>query len=265
MANLNRRRLIGWGLFIAVLLLIEFVPLFGRPLSPFVRAGAYVELSLYQVSRSARNELQRFILGQDTASRIAELESRLSLLAFDKTQLVSLEEENQNLRRLLNFQENRALSTVAARVIGEDPRSPAELRIMAGSRAGVRSGAAVISSNGALIGIIGDVGLETSSVRLLRHRLTQVPVRVLNKPQAFGLLESTGGLSLRMTQIPKDAEIAPGDVIATSFAQAGVPADLTVGTILSVKNDPQGLWQEATAAPLIEPATLDIVSVVAAL
>ena len=265
MAKTNWRRLAVWSAFIALLLLIEFVPLLQRPLTPFMRASAYLEGGLYRVTNSARQRIERLIIGHDTSSRIVELESRLSLLTLHQARLVSLEEENQNLRRLLDFQESRGLSTIAARVIGKDPRAPAELRLAAGSRSGVRSGAAVISPNGALVGIVAEVGQETSVVRLLGHRLTQVPVRVLDKPQAFGLLESSGGLSLRLTQIPKNADIKPGDIIVTGFASEVVPANLTVGAILSVENDPQGLWQEATMAPLIEPAALDLVAIVIAL
>lgn len=265
MANLNRRRIIGWGVFIAALFLIEFVPLLHRPLAPFIRAGAYLEGGLYRVTNSARKGLEHFVIGQDISSRIAELESRLAIVTMDQARLASLQEENRDFRNLLNFQESRSLSTIATRVIGEDPRSLAELRLAAGSRAGVRSGAAVISPDGVLVGIIADVGPETSIARLLKHRSTQLPVRVSDKPQAFGLLESTGGLSLRMTQIPKDVDIKPGDIIITSYANAEVPANLAVGTILTVANDPQGLWQEATIAPLIKPATLDIVAIVTVL
>ena len=262
MANLNRRRIVVWSLLVAALLSIEFVPPVQRLFGPLFRLGAFVEGSFYDLTRRARRGLERLVVGEETAARLADLESRLSLLSFDRARLAILEEERQALRRLANFQETSSFKTVTTRVIGEDSRAAAQLRLAIGSQAGVRLGAAVISPEGALVGVIADVGSTVSSVRLLDHRLTQVPVRVLGNERAVGLLESSSGLSLRLTQIPKEAAIKPGDVIVTTLLPDGLPANLPVGTILTVYRDPQGLWLEATVAPLVQSSTLDIVSIV---
>lgn len=265
MTILNRRRIIGGGLFIAILLFIELIPLAQRPLAPLLRFNARLEGGLFNFARAARLYIEKTIIGQEASSRLSELESRLFTLSLDRSRLASLQEENNNLRRLVNFQESHSRITVTTRVIGEDPKAPAQFRLAVGRRHGIKAGAAVINPEGALVGVISDVGEEISIMRLLEHRLTQVSVRISGKNQAFGFLESVGGLSLRMTQIPKDADVQPNDVVVTSFVSEGVPADLLVGTVLDVKNDPQGLWQEATIAPLAEPATLNIVAVITAL
>ncbi|OGL59040.1 hypothetical protein A3H10_02625 [Candidatus Uhrbacteria bacterium RIFCSPLOWO2_12_FULL_46_10] len=265
MALLNRRRVIGLILLVAILLLIELTPLAQRPLAPFLRFSSRLEGGLFNFARVSRFYIEKTIIGQEASSRLSELESRLSELSLDRSYLALLQEENNNLRRLVNFQESHSRITVTTRVIGEDPKAPAQFRLAAGRRAGIKAGAAVISPEGALVGVISDVGEEISIMRLLEHRLTQVSVRILGKKQAFGFLESVGGLSLRMTQIPKDADIKPNDVVVTSFVSESVPPDLLVGTVLEGKNDPQGLWQEATIAPLVEPDTLNIVTVITAL
>jgi rod shape-determining protein MreC len=262
---LNRRRVVVWSLLIAVLLLIEFVPPAQRLFTPLFRLGSFVEGSFYDLTRRARRGLERLAVGEETAARLADLESRLSLLSFDRTRLATLEEEREALRRLVNFQETNSFKIITTRVIGEDPRVAAELRLAVGSQAGVRSGAAVISPSGALVGAIADVAPTISTVRLLDHRLTQVTVRVLGNERAIGLLESGSGLSLRLTQIPKEVDIKPGDVIVTTLIPGGLPANLPVGTILTVYRDPQGLWLEATIAPLVQSSTLDIVSIVTSL
>jgi cell shape-determining protein MreC len=96
---------------------------------------------------------------------------------------------------------------------------------------------------------------------LLKHPSTKLPVRLLARPGAVGLLESPDGLSLLMTEVRKDVVLSIGDVVVTSLGRAGVPPNLPVGTVLAIERQPQGLWQEVAVAPLVEPATLDVVAV----
>ena len=265
MSGLSKKQILFWGSLLSILLLFEFVSWLRRPIKPLIRTSLRVEYGLSTAISAVSHWAEIAILGQDTYSRLSELKERLAASSLDKYHLSALQEENNNLSRLLNFDADRPVAKIVTRVIGKDPGSPNQLRLAAGSAQGVRIGSAVVNPDGILVGLIVDADNEISIVRLLNHRLMQVPVRVLNKNRAFGLLESDGGLSLRVTQIPKDADVRPSDVVVTSFVSGEVPPDLPIGTVLSVKNDPQGLWQEGTIAPLMEIMTLNIVAVVVSL
>ena len=152
---------------------------------------------------------------------------------------------------------------VITHVIGQDPREPGTLfRISVGEGAGVVSGDAVVSPEGVLVGAIEDVGPAVSTVRLLRSPRTKIPVRIVSKPHAFGLLESPDGLSITVEQIPKSEAVAVGDVVVTDLGVSGIPPNLTVGTVLATVPNAEGLWQEATVGSLVEPSTLDLVAVI---
>ncbi|MFA7286254.1 MAG: rod shape-determining protein MreC [Patescibacteria group bacterium] len=202
-----------------------------------------------------------FLMGE-TDARITNLEQQVDALAVDAARLRQLTEENEALRALTGFSNVAGIRTVTALVIGRDPRDPQTvLRLNAGSKVGVREGAAVVSPHGNLIGIVASVTPTVSTVRLLTSHGLAIPVRVPGKPGVFGLLQSRDGLSLSVEQIARAEPVTVGDVVITNSSALGLPAAIPVGVIAAVRSTPEALWQEATIFPFTTTATVHIVSI----
>lgn len=263
MVQFTRSRLIWFIVLLLAVVVLEFVPPVRQIFSPALRLAGNTEGGLYRIKENIRLSLERLIIGEEVSNSLTDLKRQIEFLTIDRAKLATLEEENKDLRALTGFDFIDTEKRITTRVIGQDPTNPnGTLRIGLGSSAGVVAGAAVVSPNGILVGVVGKVDSEISTVELITNRKTQIPVKILSKDAAYGLLVSADGLSVTIDQMPKDEIINPGDIAVTNYGRAGVPPNIVVGTVFSVISPPEGLWQIATITPLVSQTTLDIVSVI---
>lgn len=203
-----------------------------------------------------------FLVSAVRNDRLANLEKQVNELAVDAARLQQLEEENEALRALAGFSGFPGVRAVPALVVGRDPRDPQTiLRLNAGAEVGVREGAAVVSPQGNLIGIVASVSSTASTARLLTSHGLAIPVRVPGKPGVFGLLQSRDGLSLSVEQIARAEPVVVGDIVVTNTSALGLPSAIPVGVIAGVRSTPEALWQEASIFPFTTTATAYIVSI----
>lgn len=261
---MTRRRLVGFLLAIALLATIEFVAPFRNAVSSAFSFLNPVEGFAYRQTEGVRGWFVRLLDG-DRSQEIDTLRAQVVSLGTDHTQLVSLQTENEKLKKLLRLQEDSGWQTVSTRVIGRDPRDPIGLvRLGAGAQSGVRNGAAVVDPDGFFVAKIVSVGQTTSIAQLLQSQQLTVSARVLGREDMIGLLESPDGISLRVKELPKSGDLAIGDIIATSSEDGGIIPNLPIASILSIVGKPEDLWREAMAAPLSSPKTIDFVTIIVA-
>lgn len=100
-----------------------------------------------------------------------------------------------------------------------------------GARDGIESGLGVIQSDG-IMGIITDVSQHYSRGISMLHRDVKISVSI-QRNHFFGTLTWPGGdpKRARLGEIPKHADLAPGDIIVTSGFSALFPQGITVGKI----------------------------------
>jgi rod shape-determining protein MreC len=257
-----RRRLLGLGLLVVVIIGLQFIPGGRAVIWPLTYVARPIEKSVWQITNQIRAQLL-VKLGGPEAGRLAELESAFTSLGVERAQLSALEEENKKLKELLVLKNNQAWRSVAAAVVGQDPRDVNGLiRVGAGGRDGLVRGAAVTNSAGVFVGVVVEVGENISVVRLARSRGISLIGQVTNRPDAVGLVESPDGLSLRFSQVPKDNKLALGDVVVTSLGLVGIPAGIPVGAVARVNDKPEDLWQEAILTPFAKLSDLTFVNIV---
>lgn len=143
------------------------------------------------------------------------------------------------------------LELLAAKVIGAEPDSWYQtLLINRGTNDGVRRGMAVTHGEN-LVGRIVEVGAGWSRVRLILDARSAIPA-LTNDSRAAGLVVGEGPGELRMTYIEHSAKVQVGDVVVTAHLgkvltedEAPLPGGLVIGTITSVSQKEEGLYQSA--------------------
>ena len=186
----------------------------------------------------------------------AELKSRL-------LQMRQFEEENRQLRRQLGFSVLSPRKLLLCEVImrGDITGWWHTLRLNKGSRAGVKEGMAVISTEG-LVGRVSSVSRNTCDVLLIVDPGCKVACKVVRNG-AFGIMQGSGiaangDVSMEMLAAVKpcildylstEYELKVGDAVQTSGLGNVFPEGLPVGRIGRVKRDKSGLYQEAEIIP----------------
>ena len=157
----------------------------------------------------------------------------------------ALQKENEQLREMLQLSKEHIIARNANDMYGG-------FTINQGSSTGLSLNDPVITSVG-LIGRVTDIAPNYAKVSTILSPQVNVGVYTM-RTKATGVIENSTstaeqGLCL-MSQILKDADVEPGDVIVTAGQSGLFPEGIIVGTVKEVYDDPNGLSKHA----LIEPA-----------
>ena len=112
------------------------------------------------------------------------------------------------------------------------------LQINRGANQGIKDNMAVLSSDGAAVGVVVNVSPNFAEVMSLLHLQSTVSV-ALKRSGDFGTAEWDGKdpRFLILKRIPKTAEAKPGDTVLTSSVSFNFPPGYMVGTVAEVKLD----------------------------
>ncbi len=169
---------------------------------------------------------------ENAALKLKQLRSAPELL-----QLAALQEENNQLRRLLESQERLPGKSVSAEILyaGRDPFSR-KVVIDKGAQSSIQPGQPVIDDVG-VIGQVTRVYPLMSEVTLLSDKEQAIPLQVLRnglRAVAYGGAEG-GMLDLRF--MAANADIRNGDTLVTSGIDGTYPPGLPVATVARIERD----------------------------
>ena len=168
-----------------------------------------------------------------------QFQRELLLESYDKelnTKLKQLEKDNLRLRSLLTLKKTRDDLIIDSSVISRNTGSWwRKIILNKGSRNGVTIGDAVVGPGG-LIGLIDDVSIFTSSVKLLTSSESQVGAWV-QRINIHGLIVGVGNDSPKLIFYSKDIDIKVGDLILSSPASTLLPPNIPIGIIESIDQD----------------------------
>ncbi len=199
-------------------------------------------------------------LGEEMRDR-HELMDRLALLERERREreaelvlLDELREDNRELRALLAASQRIAPSFQSAELMSID-LNPWSHRVLInrGSRDGLSPGQPVMDIQG-VMGQVDEVALNTAQVILISDPDHALPVRVERtglRTVAYG----SGRINqLRLTDLPMNVDLQPGDMLLTSGLGGAFPAGLPVAEVETLSR-PVG---EAFARAIVRPvARLD--------
>ncbi len=182
----------------------------------------------------------------------AQLDEHVTL----SLQVTALENENEELRALLEKTEDEVLSSysqIHATVIARNPNQWNNfVTINKGETDGIEANMAVVTSGG-LIGRVKSTSQFTSTVQLLSDgsSTNRISAGVQGDDTIFGLIEGydESGEHLLFTSIPSDAEIEEGQLVTTSGLSGIFPSNLLIGEVERVEFDEFGLTQIAYVKP----------------
>jgi rod shape-determining protein MreC len=211
-----------------------------------------------------------FFQGMVDYQRVLEENKRLKaeLAARDHHdyRLLELQKENYRLREMLGFKERTEYSLLPAEVIARDPSHWFETIIInKGYADGVEKDMAVVTSQG-LVGNILFVSRNSSQVLMLTdsRRAVSALVQRSREPGFIGIVEGYPEKDgyLRVTNLPPEANIQPGDAVISSGLGGVFPKGLVIGHILEIGKDQYGLLQQAIVVPAVNFNRLEEVFII---
>lgn len=148
--------------------------------------------------------------------------------------VVELENQNQKLRVLIDYQQDSKLNTTAlAAVIGRSADHWwQQITINKGSRENVKVGD-IVTGPGGLIGRITTVTPNTSRVLLVSDPNSQVGAKV-SRSRSTGYIRGEADTQATMFFFEKVPEVKVGDVIVTSSLSRLFPKGIPIGRIASI-------------------------------
>lgn len=182
--------------------------------------------------------------------RVETLERELARTRARVSLLDDLRFENSRLRALLEVTERSEQRFTAAEIVNVDLNPFAHrLLVRRGRRDGIHTGMPVIDDR-AVIGQVDRVFQAMSRVILISDPDHALPVQILpggERTIAYG----SGSLDrLRLTDLPMNAAVAPGDLVVTSGIGERFPAGLPVARIESIERPAGRAFANAQATPL---------------
>jgi len=192
-----------------------------------------------------------------------QLKAEVAALRQKVSQDTELKAQNDELRRQLGVGSIQPDRLIAAEVIGYQPDNFRQfITIGRGSRDGVKPGMAVVQQ-GALVGIIQDVGPTTSKVFLIIDPNFRVAALDQDAPgRPSGTIRGQIGNGLILDKVAQTDTIKPGDTIVTSGIGGNIEKGLIIGRIQTVDKQDNGVFQTAQVTSNIQFGRLEIVYVV---
>lgn len=215
-------------------------------------------------------KMYNFFQGIIAYEKVLEENKKLKaeLVARDNLyyRLLELQKENYRLREMLGFKERTEYALLPAEVIARDPSHWFETIIInKGYADGVEKDMAVVTAEG-LVGNIIFVSRNSSQVLMLTdsRRAVSALVQRSREPGFIGIVEGYPEKNnhLRMTNLPPDANIQPGDTVISSGLGGVFPKGLVIGHVLEVGKDQYGLLQQAIIVPAVNFNRLEEVFIV---
>ncbi len=186
-----------------------------------------------------------------------------AICTIDTSENILLKEENEQLRKQLNFFSRSRYQHTGADVIGRtvDPLSTT-VTINRGARDGVARTNPVIVGDGVLVGTVIEVFDSVSYVRLINDTQSKIGATLLNKERTIGLVEGGYDIGVQMNFIPQNEIVSPGDMIVTSGLTDNMPRGLNIGTVEYIEKQPLEPFQQAVLKPIADLSYLTSVSVI---
>ena len=190
------------------------------------------------------------------------LEEENRKLRAENSEIVSLQRDNQVLKKLVDVQRELLLNGVGANVIGQTVGNfEWAVTIDRGSADGVRLDMPVITGDG-LVGHVMTVSPHASKVQLIIDPNSSVAARLTSSGET-GLVLGQRDRDLRMDLVNPQTKVLPSELVVTSGYQGGLyPPEIPIGTVSHVYREPGGLTKVIAVRPAVDFSALEVVLVV---
>ncbi len=272
MAKQKKGRRSTYLLLAAVLSLLLLINLTGggRDLTPVEDGLLTIIAPIQQLFSSLGKKIQSFVdallLFQALRAENERLLQENSFLEKQLLYLQELQKENHRYRSLLDFMEGSELELLPARVVARDPSQWfGTITVNRGYLDQVQREMAVVTAQG-LVGMVSTVSSNSCQVILLTDPRLAVSAVVQRSRETgvVGIVENfpDAPAYLHLTNLPREANIQPGDEVITSGLGGIFPRGLYIGTVKEVGEDQFGLVLSAVIQPKVNFNRLEEVLIV---
>jgi rod shape-determining protein MreC len=214
------------------------------PVQGFMYRIATVVSDFFQSIEERRNLAEQYEALKDKAARLEQQQ-----LEMDETR-----RENERLKALLGFKEEREQFTVeGVRITGKNPGNWFNtLTIDKGSNQGIQVNMAVVTDKG-LIGRVTDVGKDWSKVRTIVDGQSSVSA-IIERTRDNGMVKGNNTLTFedglcRMINLPLDSDVVVGDRVITSGLGEIFPKGIYIGEVTEVVYERRDMFKTAIIKP----------------
>lgn len=186
-------------------------------------------------------------------AEVQALQSRQLKSDLALQQLLAIQAENTELRRLLNAQQRMAPQARLVELVNSVP-DPSQKRfiINKGSVDGIREGQVVIDAYG-LVGQVAEVYTGTALVISVLDADHAVPVMVARSGFRSILIGQGNDRYLLLANLTQSDDVKIGDVLITSGVGGRFPPGLPVGIVKLFQQDPALTYISAQVTPIARP------------
>ncbi|WP_260737162.1 rod shape-determining protein MreC [Tunturiibacter lichenicola] len=195
------------------------------------------ERFFHGIGYNVRHGWSNYVDLRHTRQQNRDLQDEIARLRLEQAAFAEDAMQGHRLQALLDFQQHYVATTVAAQVIGTSGNDLSRvIYIDKGSKDGLKVDQAVITPDG-IVGKLRDVFPHTSQVLLINDQTSGAGVLLATTRIRAILRGSTTGQIL-INNLTPDDRIKPGEQVLSSGGDQVYPRGLPVGTIESIKIDP---------------------------
>lgn len=208
------------------------------------------------------SEMDKLLLRIDSTFQAnRELNRRLDSLSVVVNTLIENRNENQRLRRMLDYDIALPFHVVSAEAASLSFPPPYKSMVIdIGQEKNVSANMGVITPDG-VVGKTIATGWKSTTVQLLYDPACRVAARIQSS-RAHGIIAYTGGRFLSMKDVPVEEQAAEGDSVVTSGLGGIFPEGLFIGTIVQTGETEGGLFRDILIMPGANFYALDEVFVI---
>ncbi|MDE0144387.1 MAG: rod shape-determining protein MreC [Nitrospira sp.] len=231
---------------------------FGEPLADFV---AIPVKGMATLDRTLREWWMQYIALQGLSQQNRQLRETIQQLNGEVNRLREQAYMAERLASLLEFQEDKSVRTVAARVIGRSASNWYQGVILnKGEDDGVREQMGVITPAGVAGRIVRTSG--STSIALLTTDPNLVIAGMIQRTRDEGMVQGTSQGLVRIKYLPPLSSVKTGDVVVTSGLTGGFPRGVLIGEVVLVEESKDGLFRTVQIVPAVKSRHLDEVLIV---
>jgi len=213
---------------------------------------------VYNGTNKIKETLDFFLNFSEVKAQNKELINKNQELEDKLATYSDLKEENDRLRDVLNFTEERNnYNYISCDIIGYSGGNFLDGYIVnKGKNDNIQKGMIVIAAQG-LVGQVTSVGNNWSIIQSLVNENIAVSVMVQSTRDAAtgylkGFRDSKNSNLAKVYDLPMDSEVKAGDVIMTSGVGMLYPKEIRIGEVTSVEEDKVKVMKSAVVKPYVD-------------
>jgi rod shape-determining protein MreC len=198
---------------------------------------------------------------EDLHKKIKSQRNEINLLRLNAQKLQSLENENTNLRKILQIKEIVKKEIIIAEIVLPNQiNGIPQVIINKGAKDNIKPGSAVMNSQG-LIGQVTQVNNNSSKITPTTSNQFAVSA-ISNKGSINGIVSGTGGPFLEIQQLPAYESLAIGDYFLTSGLGGIYPRGIKIGKVTKIIPTNNSQFNRITITPFSSPLSFSEVMLI---